>query len=185
MGNAEPASPRYATVDIKKVKASDSSPPHLDLVQQAIKGSGDGKVCVTSDDGNKAMIRAHRDDFSGDVEVPSAALKYEPVSPVGSRFHLVEPVNKLASEATSQERVAAGLPPTAPDGERPTLTIPAGNRAEIHEKQADGTTKVVETKMFGPDDYDKAKKWAISKAPLLIDRLTNSAPKTSPPPPTQ
>ena len=168
-GEVGGSSPRYATVDLKRVKSHDSSPPYIGLVRQAVKGSGDGKVFVTSDDGNKASIRAHETDYLGDIEVPSEALKYEPVSPVGSRFHLIEPVNKAAADLTPQERKDTDV-----SGEEQHV-VRVGNRAEIHEKQADGTTKVVESKMFGPDDYDKAKKWAIGRAPQRIDRLTNSA----------
>jgi len=178
MGNAEPSSPRYATIDIKKVKANDSTPQYLDLVQRAIKGSGDGKVCVTSDDGNKATIRAHKTDYLGDVQVPSEALKYEPVSPVGSRFHLIVPVDKKASEATPQERVAAGLLPGQEIEDN--HVIQTANRAEVWEKQPDGKAIVVMSKNFGPDEYDKAKKWAVQQAPQCLDRMTNSASTTPP-----
>lgn len=166
MGNAEPSPPRYAVVDIKKVRANDSTPQYLDLVQRAIKGSGDGKVCVTSDDGKTAMIRAHKTDYLGDVQVPSEALKYEPVSPVGSRFHLIVPVDKKASEATPQERAAAGLFPGQEIEDN--HVIQTANRAEVWEKQPGGTAAVVMSKSFGPDEYDKAKNGLSNKPPNAL-----------------
>lgn len=65
---------REYAIDINIVKAHDSTPAYINIINKMIR-KGDGKVWVNNIDGNIAYIRSWRFDLLGDAVVPVESLK--------------------------------------------------------------------------------------------------------------
>ena len=95
---------RTYKVDMKKVREHENLKPYLDLVRMTVKG-GEGRVYVSSVEGDYAQVRAWENDVMGDVRVPVDALKESITEQIGSDMDPADKLQVLA-RSISDEQVA-------------------------------------------------------------------------------